>query len=343
MNWLILPALLMSPGEAAPSQHVIVVVGAAGTEEYGQRFAAWSDRWQQAAEQSAATFKRIGPGANTQAETPDRQLIKEAIRDASPESVETLWLVLLGHGTFDGRQAKFNLRGPDVSAAQLGEWLAAREGPTVVINCASSSAPFINQLSAADRVIVTATKSGYQYQYAHFGEFLSAAVADQQIDLDKDEQTSLLEAFLAASHGVKQFYDEEARLATEHALLEDNGDGLGTSADWFQGIRAVRTAKQGARADGFRANQLFLVPRGQAASIPLADRRRRDELEVEIEQLRARKDELSEEEYYGRLEEVLVQLARLYHPLEHLPSGRPPAPQPLKANALIQGVPPEPS
>ena len=119
-----------------------------------------------------------------------------------------------------------------------------------MINCASSSAPFINRLSAPDRVVVTATKSGYELNYARFGDYLSAPSPTPAADLDKDEQTSLLEAFLLASGRVAEFYEQEARLATETALIDDNGDGQGTPAAWFRGVRAVRRAKTGrARTD----------------------------------------------------------------------------------------------
>jgi hypothetical protein len=133
-----------------------------------------------------------------------------------------------------------------VSDKELADWLRPCNRPLAVIDCASASAPFLNKLSAPGRVVVTATRTGGEVHYARFGDYLSAAIADPAADLDKDGQTSLLEAFLAASHQTAEFYKQAGRLATEHALLEDNGDALGTPADWFQGTRAVRAAKAGA-------------------------------------------------------------------------------------------------
>ena len=230
----------------------------------------------------------------------------------SRSSSEPLWLVFIGHGTFDGRQAKFNLRGPDVSATDLSEWLDGFERPLAVINCASSSGPFVNRLSAPNRVVATATKSGYESNYTRFGEHLAAAITDTAADLDKDGQTSLLEAFLAASARVAEFYDQESRLATEHALLDDNGDGLGTPSAWFRGVRAIRKAKDGASLDGLRANQFHLVRSPQDRNMPSGVRDRRDELELAVARLRERKGELEEEKYYARLEALLLDLARLY-------------------------------
>jgi hypothetical protein len=110
--------------------------------------------------------------------------------------------VLIGHGTFDGKEAKFNLVGPDFSATELAAWLQPVHRPLAVIDTASASGPFINKLSARDRVLITSTRSGHEENYARFGQYLAEAIADPQADLDKDGQTSLLEAFLTASHRV---------------------------------------------------------------------------------------------------------------------------------------------
>jgi hypothetical protein len=161
-------------------------------------------------------------------------------------------------------------------------------------------------------VIVTATKSGYEQNYARFGRYMAEAIIDPQADLDKDGQTSLLEAFLMASGRVGEFYNSEGRLATEHALLDDNGDGLGTPADWFRGIRAVKKAKEGGSADGLRAHQLHLVRSDQEQKLSAQVRARRDELELAISRLRDTKNQAKEDDYYRQLEKLLLELATLY-------------------------------
>ena len=220
--------------------------------------------------------------------------------------------MLLGHGTFDGSEAKFNLRDEDVSGRELGEWLKPFSRPIAVIACSSASAPLMRDLAGDGRVIITATRSGSEVQFSRFGDFLSAAINDPTADLDKDGQTSLLEAFLAASNRVEAFYKQDGRLATEHALLDDNGDKLGVSADWFQGIRATRAAQDGAPIDGPRAHQWCLAPSAVDQSMSPADRARRDELELQIEALRAKKSAMTPDEYYAQLEPMLIELARLY-------------------------------
>ena len=306
-----------------PRTTVLIVVGAEGSAEYGQQFPLWAARWSDAAKLGRSEVAQIGL-ADAGSET-DREQLKKRLAEAAgsgdPLRAQTapLWLILIGHGTFDGKNARFNLRGPDVAAGELVDWLKPIERPIAVVNCASSSGPFLNELSGPNRVVVTATQSGHEYNFARFGEFLSAAISDPKADLDKDEQTSLLEAFLLASSRVREFYASEGRLMTEHALLDDNGDKLGTPADWFQGVRAVKSAKSGAAVDGLRAAQWHLVRSVREEWLPAETRERRDQLEQELAQRRLRKAELSEEEYLGLIEPLLVELAKLYESVT--PSG----------------------
>jgi hypothetical protein len=227
-------------------------------------------------------------------------------------TVQELWLVFIGHGTFDGRSAKFNLRGPDLSAAALATALKPCQRALVVIQCASASGPFLNALSAPGRVIITATRSGYEVNATRFGGYLAQAIADPAADLDKDGQTSLLEAYLSASRLVEQFYKEQGRLMTEHALLDDNGDGLGTPAEWFRGVRAVKSAADAKAVDGVRTHQMFLVRGDAERQLSPEVRARRDELERELGALRSRKTKINEDEYYRQLEGILLETARLY-------------------------------
>jgi hypothetical protein len=288
---------------------LIVVVGAAGEPEYGSNFLHWSELWVQAGKAGGADITVIGTDPTN--ETTDLDKLKQALAATPKDSNEELWLVLLGHGTFDGKVAKFNLRGPDFSADDLASWLKPFQRPLAVIDCSSCSGPFLPKLSAPGRVIITATRSGYEDNYARFGQFISAAIVDPASDLDKDGQVSLLEAFLVASRGVADFYKNDSRLATEHALLDDNGDGLGTPADWFQGVRAVKRALAGAATDGARAHQFYLVRSEAELKIPPALRARRDELELQVAKLRDQKSTLNEDEYYRQLEPLMVELAKI--------------------------------
>lgn len=301
---------------------VVVVVGAPGTPEYGSEFRQWADLWRAAADRAGAEFVRIGLD-DPEPPADDRDRLREALAAQASGRGEPLWLVLIGHGTFDGRAAKFNLRGPDVTDLELAGWLEPVARPVAVINCASSSGPFLNRLSGKDRVVVTATRSGFEQNFARFGQYLAGAIDDPTADLDKDGQVSLLEAYLTAGGRVAEHYKTRSQLASEHALLDDNGDGLGTPADWFRGVRATRRAKDGASADGIRAHQLHLIPSERERRIPPEVRRRRDEVERAIAALRDQKATLAEDAYYGQLEPLMVELARIYRDLPAEPTVAP--------------------
>lgn len=301
-------------GQSEPLRStVVVVVGAAGEEGYETNFATQAAQWEKVC--SVANAERITIGLEEIATgTTDHARLKEALAAQPKSGAGELWVVFIGHGTFNGKEAKFNLRGPDLSANEVAEWLKPFERPLAVIDTASASAPFLAKLSGPNRVIVTSTRSGNEQNFARFGQFLADAMTDAKSDLDQDGQTSLLEAFLSSSSRVAEFYKTEGRLATEHALIDDNGDGLGTPSDWFRGTRATKKAGNGAALDGARARQFNLVRSEAEQKLTDAQRAKRDELELMMEDLRESKAKLGEEVYYRRLEALLLDLAKVYAP-----------------------------
>lgn len=311
--WLLLLALLAQPAPATPAaqqptRDLFLVLGAPGAPEYERLFATWMQRWETAAQGAGVRVTVIG---RDEAPQSDRDRLQAALQQAGA-SQDELWLVLIGHGTFDRRTAKFNLRGPDLSSADLKDWLAPLKRPVAIIDCSAASAPFLSALAGPQRIIVTATKGGGEQNFARFGDFLSEAIVDPTADLDKDDQVSLWEAFLAASRRTAEFYKTDGRLLTEHALLDDNGDGQGTRADAFHGLQPVQTAaKAGEQLDGARAHQWHLVRAARDQHLPPDVRSRRDALELQVLALREQKSQLPEDEYYRRLEVLLVDLARL--------------------------------
>jgi hypothetical protein len=305
-------APLAAPAQTNSQRSMLLVLGAPGEPEYAEQFTNAAGGWKQAALAGGLQLSVIGEdSANA---TNDRARLLEWLSAEGDRAGGELWLVFIGHGTFDGRAAKFNLRGPDIAADELAAALKTCRRPLAIVNCASASSPFIAALSGPDRVIVTATRSGYEVNATRFGTRLARAMAGTDADLDKDGQTSLLEGFLMASRQVDQFYREEGRLATEHALLDDNGDALGTPAGWFRGVRAVKAAAGGRSVDGARAHQWSLV-RSEAERGWSPDRQaRRAVLEQKLSDLRGRKKEVAEADYYRELEAILLEIARLYDP-----------------------------
>lgn len=292
--------------ESAGRATVIVVAGAPGEAEFAPDFALQMEAWSKVSAQAGAKYISIG------ASETDRERVKETLAAEPKSGAAELWIVLIGHGTFDGKEAKLNLRGPDLSATDLAEWLKPFQRPLTVIDTTSSSAPFLAKLAAPKRVIVSATRSGNEQNYARFGKFFAEALGDAKSDLDKDGQISLLESFLSASHRTMEFYKTEGRLATEHALVDDNGDGLGTPADWFRGVLATKRARDGAAPDGARAHQFHLVRSPAEQQLSAEVRARRDEIELQLSVLREKKAKMNEEKYFQELEKIMLQLAELY-------------------------------
>lgn len=301
----VMPRLVAEDAEQATS--VIVAVGTGGELTYADAFTRWAANWRKAGEAAGAHVQSIDKN-----ETDSLARLRQALEAEPKESSAELWLVLLGHGTFDGREGKFNLAGDDLTASDLTALLRPFHRPVIVVCGFSASGAFLKPLSAAGRVIITATKTGTENNYARFGGYLSEAVADPAADLDKDGQTSLLEAWLAAAQRTATYYKDEGRLATEHALLDDNGDGLGTPPDWFQGVRVVKKSTDRRAPDGLRAHQIHLVPSAAERALSPAVRAERDAIEKELAQLREVKSSMPDEMYFSQLDSLLLKLAHLY-------------------------------
>lgn len=301
-------AFAAQPSAEKPT--VFIVAGAHGEDEFAADFELQVKSWTEVGAKAGAKGVLIGAGPAQSGS--DRERLQKALAEEPKHGRGEVWVVLIGHGTFDGKEAKMNLRGPDVSAAEMAEWLKPFRRPIAVLDTTSASAPFMAKLAAEGRVIVTSTRSGNELNYARFGKFLAEALPDPKSDLDKDGQISLLEAFLSASHRTAEFYKTDGRLATEHALVDDNGDGLGTPAEWFKGVRATKRARDGATPDGPRAHQFHLVRSPSEQQLPGDIRAKRDRLEIEVAKLRERKPKMPEDAYYRELEQLMLQIAELY-------------------------------
>lgn len=304
-----------------PDREVLVVIGAPGETEYANVFRSWADRWRQVFGTDPRTaFQLIdGTDTTTVGATVHRQQILDWIErkpTSAPESpMPERWLVLIGHGTHDRSGAKFNLRGPDLTAEAIAKSIAKVNAKWLIVAGSSSSGPFLTALSGKDRVVITATKNGAEQNYARFGDFLSQTISDPSSDLDHDECVSILEAFLAASSRVAQFYENEDRLASEQALLDDNGDGRGTPAAFYRGARPVKAPADGLKLDGTLAGRWIISRFGKSkhgTSEPRSAEQlaRRLELEAELDGLRSKKIELGEDAYYAELERLFLELAK---------------------------------
>ena len=321
--------LMCSVSPAARGQtYVVLVRGLAGEATYAERFHGWATVFRTAAARLGVPDSQV----IYLAEDPERDLtsirgpatkerLSAVLRDVAsrggPDA--TVFLVLLGHGS-DRGEPRLSLPGPDLSATELRDLLGAFSTQrVVVVNAASASGGFLPLLSAPKRVVVTATKSGFEQNHALFGGYFVEAFGSGDADLDKDERVSVLEAFLHAKGAVARAYEADRRLLTEHAMLDDNGDGQGTGDPSATG------------KDGSRAAAVFLAPVPAAMvaglagdSIAVALERRRAGLEERIAALRARKEAMPQDAYERELEGLLVELAEVTRALRERAAGRPP-------------------
>lgn len=315
LGWFTHSAQAESPSTGAD---VILVVGAEGEPEYGKAFSGWADRWEQAARQAGAKITRIGDKlTDDPAGSSDRDRLQAVLAAVAPAGSDPVWLVLMGHGTFTQNVAKFNLRGPDLSATDLAGWLQGITRPVVVISAFSASGPFINAVSHPNRVIITATQSGIEQNYARLGEYLSEAILDPAADIDHDGEVSILEAYLAGSAKVRAFYQSSGRLLTENSLIDDNADGLGSPATAFRGVRAVAKADDPTRSlDGRLAAKITLTPASVRLPFTVEELAERELLEAELERLHAGRSELTEADYQAAVLPLFIRLAKLYQAAE---------------------------
>ena len=303
---------------------LVIVVGAGGEASYGEIFTQWATMLQDVGEEAQARVTLLGPLPPDDSEDSLKDHFQKKLVELSAQTTEPLWIALIGHGTFNGRNAKFNIAGPDFSSKELADWLEPVKRPVAIMNTSSASAPFLNALSGPNRVVLTATRDGFELNFARFGSYLVRALGSSESDLDKDGQTSLLEAFIMASRQVDEFYNIEGRLASEHALLDDTGDKKGIPADWFKGVRPVKKPEGKAKPDGRVAAQFHLIENALESLMSPEIKQRRDELEQAIFELRDHRDDMEEGAYFERLEALLIPFAELYESLEANPVAEKP-------------------
>ena len=241
-------AVLLATDAAAQQRFAVVVSGATGGDEYAARYAAWSDtlkrvfteRFKLGADDVVALYEGDDPAKASTAENVRKSVARLQQR---MKRDDVLLIVLIGHGTFDGVDAKFNLVGRDLESAEWAALLRPVPGTVVVVNTTAGSFPFIERLAGPRRIVITATDSVAQRFDTVFPEYFVRAFEDAGADLDKNQRISIWEAFAYASAGVRRHYQQRGQLSTERPLIDDNGDGVGRAVteDGQDGTASSRT------------------------------------------------------------------------------------------------------
>jgi len=224
-----------------------------------------------------------------------------------------VYVFLFGHGSTDGERAQLNIPQRDLSDTDYADLLGTlRAGRIVFVNTASASGPFVEALSAPERIVITATRSGAERIETVFPKYLVEAFTAPAADLDRNGDLSVRELFVYASQQTAHAFEAAGHLATEHALLEDTGDLKGYGAGELD-----REAEGNLAGITFLRRQAPALAAGGVVNEAVrAQLREKEELERAIAELKARKAGLDEEAYYAQLETLFVRLARLNERLE---------------------------
>ena len=308
---VLLGALLLgAPAALSGKTLLLVVSGVGGEESFEDAFYEWSSSVLEAAREGGMDPEHM----IYLAEDPDRDTdliqgparrenVQTAIAEllARFEEGDDFWVILFGHGSSRNGEHRFNLLGPDMTVGDFAALLDERVSSRLVfVNASSASGGFVEGLSSPGRAIVTATRSERERHATTFGGYFAEALLDATADLDKDERVSLLEAFNYAKAEVDRRYRDEGLLPTEHAVLDDNGDGEGSLDPSISG------------PDGALSSRFFLVGQkigGEVSPEIQALLTEKAELEERVVLLRAQKDSLDEELYRSELQALLLALA----------------------------------
>ncbi len=303
MRWL---SLLLLAASAHAATYYVTISGLGGEPDYDQRFKMWAQ------DIDGSLTKAGGDAKVFTLEAPTREKIHaqfaDIARQAKPD--DALVLILIGHGTFDGADYKFNIPGPDITGAEIAAMLdhvPATRQLAVVTTSASGGA--IDALRRPNRVVIAATKTGSEKNATVFARFWAEALRDPAADTDKNEAVSALEAFHYAQRKTSEFFDSSKRLATEHSVLEDTGKGEGErdpkpEAGEGRLAAAFPVVRLGANAAAARdPNKKALLDQ-------------KEQLENQIDKLKYEKAAMNAADYKKQLTALLLQLAKVQEALE---------------------------
>ncbi len=300
--------MAMAADAAAEQRYALVISGASGGQKYAEQMAEWRNGIR------AALVDRYGfasdhvrlfvdESVKTGGEPGTAQNVRAALATLRKQmgADDVLLIILLGHGTYDGDAAKFNLVGPDLTAADWAALLKGLPGRLVLVNTTAASFPFLEPLSGPNRIIITATDSPAQKYATVFTDYFVKALSEASTDLDKNGRTSIFEVLAATSLAVRQHYEKRGQLLTERAVFDDNGDRVGREAE-------------APGPDGGLARTLYLdaeLPASADNPELAALIRRRRELEAEAEALKAKKASMPAPVWEAEYEKLMLELARV--------------------------------
>jgi hypothetical protein len=288
---MLLAGVLLLPALAGAELHVVIVEGLGGEGRYAEQFAEQVSAFERAADAlTSADNIKVFHSADF---SRDSVIEYFGALGSRMRGDDQLALLLIGHGSYDEHEYKFNIAGPDLTGTDLIDMLDATKNSTqLLVNTGSASGAMYERLKADNRTLILATRSGAERHATRFGHYFAAALADSTADIDKNRIITAEEAFRFAERQVQDFYERNGQLATEHPRME------GAQAGRFSLARlgATRPARSDAELERLT--------------------RMRDELNAGIESLRLRRDSMSPDAYQADLLESMLELATLEEEIE---------------------------
>jgi hypothetical protein len=299
-------AIFLATLPAYASVYYVTIAGLGGEPDYEQRFTATArdlDKLFRASGNGALVYTLTGSKSTREHVT---ETLASIAHEAKPG--DDFVIILIGHGSFDGVEYKFNLLGPDITAAELAglcDRIPAKR--QLIVNTTSASGGAVSALEKPGRAVIAATKTGTEKNATVFARYWVEALQDPTSDLDKSDSISAMEAFQYADRKTAAFYESQKRLATEHAVFEDTGRN-----------EAVRESSksEGAFLSSFT---MLRIGAGQKAANDPAKREllvKKEELEQKIDALKYQKAAMDPSDYKQQLTEALMQLAQIQQELD---------------------------
>ncbi len=298
----------LSAAAARAATYYVTIAGLGGEPDYEQRFEGLASDLDKLLKDSGGDLRVYTLSGKEASLAHINETFATIAKEAKPE--DDLVVILIGHGSFDGSEYKFNIPGPDISGSELAalcDKIAAKR--QLIVNTTSASGGSVAELKKPGRGVITATKSGTEKNATVFARYWVEALRDPAADVDKNESITALEAFQYADRKTTDFYQTQKRLATEHPQFEDTG-----KAD------AVR-APSSENNEGLFLSTFTLVRIGEAQR-QAADPAKRDllakkeDLEQQIDKLKYEKAAMDSDDYKRQLTQALLQLAEVQQELD---------------------------
>jgi len=290
-------ALVVGLGAMQPiaqaATYTFIVAGLGGEPQYETRFRAQAEELARIAQAHADAPEHVvtltGPDATREAIRRELAALAQRTRQD-----DVAMIVLIGHGSYDGEEYRFNIPGPDITGSELRALIDALPARRqLIVNTTSASGAVAEQWARPQRIVITATKSGGERTATRFAQYWVAALSEPAADSNKDELISAREAYEYASRQVAAAFKADVALATEHSRIE--------GAELAAELPVARLSEVALLAADPEVRQLLM---------------QRATLEEELAAVKARKDSLPSDAYYDELEAVLVKFALLQRQID---------------------------